>query len=376
MVAETDVVVIGGGMAGVTAAHHLVAYREVVVLEREDQLAQHTTGRSAAVYLENYGGLLNRALTIASRPFLDDPGDLAEAPLLEARGALDVVPEESVAEATALAAEGTRLVPSIRLVDQAEALALHPAVRPEHVAAAIWEPEASAMDVMALHQAFVRGAHAGGAAFHRGAEAVQLEPTDDGWLVTTPNATWHAAAVVNAAGAWGDVVAERAGVRPVGLVPMRRTAFTCAAPPEAAGWPLLHANYAPGPCYLKPETGDQLLGSLADETPSDPVDARPEELDIAIAIDRLTTLTNLEIRHVRTSWAGLRTFAPDRDPVIGWDDELPGFCWMVGQGGTGIQTAVAAGATVAGIVTGSGVPQEVQDLGATEAAFSPLRLRT
>ncbi|MCP5027003.1 MAG: FAD-binding oxidoreductase, partial [Actinomycetia bacterium] len=104
-------------------------------------------------------------------------------------------------------------------------------------------------------------------------------------------------------------------------------------------------------------------------------DARPEELDIAIAIDRLTSLTTLEIRHVRTSWAGLRTFAPDRDPVIGWDDEVPGFCWMVGQGGTGIQTAVAAGATVAAIVTGAGVPREVQDLGATELALSPSRLR-
>ncbi|MDY7105282.1 MAG: FAD-binding oxidoreductase [Actinomycetota bacterium] len=347
-------VVIGGGIAGVSAAHHLATRTDVVLLEAHPTLAHHTTGRSAAMYLENYGTDAVRHLTLASKPFLEQPpAGTTDAPLLEPRGMLSAGGPDQVAALEALAERGRSLVESIRFVDGAEAVAICPLLRLEWVAAAVWEPDARSMDVGALHQAFVRGLRAANGRIITDAPVRSLVRGDDGWHVEAGEHRVVAGLVVNAAGAWADEMATMAGLRPVGLRPLRRTAFTVAAPDglDVAALPLVHA--ADDSFYVKPE-GPQLLCSPADETPSEPCDAKPEELDVARAIDAIGAATTLAIRSVRRSWAGLRTFAPDREPVLGPDPDDETFVWCAGQGGTGIQTAPAAGALTAALALGVG----------------------
>lgn len=366
-----DVIVIGGGIAGVGAAAELAERgARVVLLEREAQLAQHTTGRSAAQYLENYGGPLNRALTLASRE------GFARGPFLTNRPMLHVGTAAEQDELASLAAEGARLVPSIRLIDGGECCRIVPVLRPEVVEAGVLEPDAADIDVAALHQSFVQRARAAGAEVRTHAGEVQVRRDGDRrWRADAPGlaAPLSAAVVVNAAGAWGDVVAAGAGVAPLGLTPLRRTAFLVPAPAGSERWPLVVWGAR---CYFKPEAGPSLLCSPVDETPSAPCDARPEELDVARALDALDRCTTLGARHVRTAWAGLRTFAPDRHPVIGFDPDAAGFFWLVGQGGTGIQTAPAQAAATAALALGDPLPAALTAAGVTAEALSPARLRT
>lgn len=375
MVAGTDVVVIGGGIAGMSAAYWLSGRRRVLVLEREAQLAHHTTGRSAAVYIVNYGGPIAMRLTKASREFLDRTPH-TDHPVLEDRGVLMVGDEAHRAHIELLATEGHSLDPTIELIDGTAARAMVPVLREESAVVGMYEPNGSGMDVMGLHQAFVRGATANGAVIERQEGAVRLERQDDGWRVTTANLVVEADVVVNAAGAWGDDVAAMAGAVPVGLEPMRRTAFTSPIALDPSDWPLVHVDNEDGPAYFKPESGGHLLCSPADEIPSAPCDAKAEELDIALAIDRLNAVTTLGLRSVASSWAGLRTFSPDRQPVLGMDPDVPGFCWMVGQGGTGITTASASGEVVAAAVCGESLPGHLAALGLDMDLLGPKRLRS
>lgn len=356
-----------------TAAYHLAAEGlAVVVLEAEPLLAHHTTGRSAAQFLETYGGPTNQRLTIASRAFFErPPAGLADGALLSPVPLLSIGAPDQADELAAIAADLRGLVPSTRLLTRAEAVELCPVLRPELLGGAVLEPDAQDIDVMALHQGFVRGAIAGGARILRSAPVQAAERVGERWRLSTPAGEVVADVVVNAAGAWGDVVAAMAGVAPLGLMPLRRTAFTVGVPDSTEGWPLVHP--LDGTYYFKPEAGGQLLCSLADETPSEPCDARPEELDVALAIDRINAATTLDIRAVRATWAGLRTFAPDRQPVIGWDDVVDGFCWMVGQGGTGIQTAPAAGRALAFLVRHGRLPDELSATGLTPTDLAPRR---
>lgn len=372
---ETEVVVIGGGIAGVSAAFQLSKTHRVVLLERESQLAHHTTGRSAAVYIVNYGGPIAMRLTKASREFLDDT-PYADHAVLEDRGVLMVGDETNRAHIEALAAEGHALDPTIELVDGATARAMVPVLREEAAVVGMYEPNGSGMDVMGLHQAFVRGAVANGAEIVRHEGALAAERVGDRWTVSTPHTTVQADTIVNAAGAWGDELATMVGATPVGLVPMRRTAFTTAIAADPSAWPLVHVDSAEGPAYFKPEAGGHLLCSPADETPSEPCDAKAEELDVAVAIDRLNSMTTLDIRSVASTWAGLRTFSADRQPVLGMDPDVPGFCWMVGQGGTGITTAAASGEVVAAAVRGEALPAHLSQLGLDFESLGPMRLRT
>ena len=344
--ALVDVVVIGGGIAGVTAAAHLAEGGATVALvERETALAQHTTGRSAAQYLENYGGPVNIKLTLASR------AGFAAGPFLTPRAMLTIGSASQLEDLERMATAGARHVPSIRLIDRAEAMAQCEVLRSEAVAAAVLEPEAADIDVALLHQDFVRRLRAHDGAIVTGAAAVFPQRSGGGWVV----GDWRTPVVVNAAGAWADEVAIAAGVAPLGLVPLRRTAFIVPGPPGCHRWPLV---YALGDrFYFKPEPGENLLCSPVDETPSEPCDARPEPIDIARAIEAINEATTLEVRHVRRSWAGLRTFSPDRNPVIGLDSDTPGFFWLAGQGGTGIQTAPAQGLAIAGLVLDGALPR-------------------
>jgi D-arginine dehydrogenase len=266
-------------------------------------------------------------------------------------------------------------VPSVRVIDFDEAYSRCPVlVRERHAPVAVLEPDAMDIDVAALHQAYVQGLRARAGTIHRNAPVVAIERGDNGWRVRTPSGEFDTALVVNAAGAWCDEIAAHAGLPRIGLQPLRRTAFTCAAPDDVdvRSWPLVadvDDRY-----YFKPE-GPQLLCSLADETPSPPCDARPEEVDVALAIERINAATTLELRHVRRAWAGLRTFAPDRSLVIGIDPDAPGFCWLAGQGGYGIQTAPAAARAAVGLVTEGRLPADLLALGVTADQLSPARFR-
>ncbi|HEY6981709.1 FAD-dependent oxidoreductase [Reyranella sp.] len=372
---EFDFVIVGAGIAGVAAAYHLAPQNRVAIVEREHVAAYHTTGRSAALHSETYGSAEIRAITVVSgRFYRAPPQGFTDHPLLTPRGAViagRATQEPSLRKAAGDCAE---LVPSVRWLDPAEVLRLQPLFKPEAVSGgAMFEPEADDMDVASIHGGFLRGARAAGAVLRLSAEVVRLERNDNRWRIGFRDGeTMVAANVVNAAGAWADIVAGLAGARPVGLVPKRRTAFTFDSPP---GMDIAHLPMAidfDETFYFKPEVG-QFLASPADETPSPPCDAQPEELDIAIAVDRIETATTLHIRHIKNRWAGLRTFVADKNLVVGYDGAATGFFWLAGQGGYGIQTAAAAGRLAASLALERSLPTDIAELGVTEAALSPRR---
>lgn len=369
---RVEVAIVGGGIAGVSAASQVSATHSVVLLEQENELAYHTTSRSAAVYIENEGGPVFHRLSTASRPFWDtSPG--SDTPLVTPMPVLSLGDAAMGADLKAEVDEASKVTPSIRFVEGAELFELCPVLNPEVVAAGMLEDTAGSIDVMGTHQLFLRTARQHGADIWRSAQLTSAVRKDGTWELETAAGPLHASVVINAAGAWGDVVAERAGVEPIGLTPKRRTAFTSPITQDPAGWPFIYSGIPDMECYFKAEAGQQLLCSLSDETPSEPCDAKPEELDIALAIERINTISTLGIRSVATTWAGLRTFAPDRNPVFGWDDSADGFMWMVGQGGCGIVTSPIAGEIAASFVRGDQLPQRVTDLGLTTEQLAPRR---
>lgn len=366
------VLVVGGGIAGVGAGASLAPHADVTLVEREATLAYHTTGRSAALFFENYGAGPIRPLTRASRSYFErPPGGLVEHPLLSPRGALTIAANHQIDHLAATHAEGVASGAHVERLTTEDALETCPALRREKVAAALWEPDAADIDVAGLHQAFVRTMRAAGATVSTSTEVLGASHDGHGWRVDLGGATWRGDVIVDAAGAWGDVVAERCGVAPIGLRPLRRTAFMVAGTDVSREWPLVVD--VDHDWYFKPD-GEQILCSLADETPSAPCDARPEEIDVALAIDRINAATDLGIRHVRSQWAGLRTFAADRSMVIGPDPRVPAFLWLVGQGGTGIQTAPAASRLAAALVLGHPVPADIAAAGLDLRTVAPERL--
>ena len=368
-----DVAVIGGGIAGVSAALSIAQTHSVVLLEQEKELGFHTTSRSAAIYIENEGGPVFHRLSTASRSFFEAEHSELDAPLLDPLPVMKVGTEENHDAFAAEAAAAKQVTSSIRLVDRNELIELCPVLRPDVVTVGLLEPTAASVDVMGLHQLFLRRARAAGTNIWRSAKVTGITRSGDRWVLSTPAGTVEARVIVNAAGSWGDEVATLAGVQPVGLSPMRRTAFTTRIDTDPTGWPFVYAPISHLHCYFKPEAGNQLLCSLSDETPSPPCDARPEEIDVAQAIDHINQLTTLDIRSVTTTWAGLRTFAPDRNPVFGWDDTAPGFMWMVGQGGCGIVSSPAAGEIAGALVRDEVLPEAITSLGLTEEQLAPRR---
>lgn len=372
-----EIAVIGGGIAGMSAAYFLsqaAPERTIGVFEAEDSLTHHTTGRSAAVYIENYGALAIRSLTMASRQFFfDPPDDLVDRPILTTKGYLAVARSEAVDVIDRLVEEGRAINPAIGHLEPSEALALAPMLRPEAVAAALYEPDASDIDVAGLHQAYVRGFRRAGGSIATTRRVDAAQRTKDGWVIETTSGPVAADLVINASGAWGDRVGATAGIAPVGLTPKRRTAFMVNSPfDESETWPLIaDAGHA---WYANPD-GPQFLCSPADETPSEPCDAKPEELDIAMAIDRINAATTLDIRSVASSWAGLRTFTSDQSMVIGPDPDEPTFFWCVGQGGTGIQTSPGAGRLVADLAIGGAPSSHFDGTGLDLTKLLPDRFR-
>ena len=371
---DFDFAIVGAGIAGVSAAYHLAPQARVAILEREHVAAYHTTGRSAALHSETYGSAEIRAITVASgRFYRKPPAGFTDHPLLTPRGALIAGRAEQQAATQKAAAEYARLVPSVRWLDPVEALRRQPLLKPEAAAGGAIFEEAEDMDVAAIHGGFLKGARAAGAVLRLDAEVAHLDRKDGHWTIRLrdgESVTAHT--IVNASGAWADVVAGLGGAAPVGLVPKRRTAFTFDAP---AGFDLTGLPMAidfDETWYIKPEVG-QFLGSPADETPSPPCDAQPEEIDIAIAVERIETATTLSIRRIKNKWAGLRSFVADKNLVVGHDPKVEGFFWLAGQGGYGIQTGEAAGRLAASLALGKGLPADIAALGVSEAALSPAR---
>jgi D-arginine dehydrogenase len=350
-----DIAIVGAGIAGAAAACFITQAApatRVLLLEREAQPGLHSTGRSAAMFEESYGPGPVRALTRASRVFLEQPpAGFAEVPLLRPRGALFIAAADRLAPLRALhdtlRAEGV----AAAWLGTAEAQALCPVLRPEAVAAAVLDPGAADLDVHALHQGFLRRARAAGARLVCDAEVQQLHRTAAGWRLDTTAGELDVTRVVNAAGAWADELAARAGLAPVALQPKRRSAFVFDAPAgvDPAPWPLI--TDIDESFYVKPEAG-LLLGSPANADPVPPHDVVPEELDIATAIHRIEAATTLTIRRPRRTWAGLRSFVPDGSLVIGAEPQEPNFLWLAAQGGYGIQTSVAAGQLLAALALG------------------------
>ena len=374
-----DFVIIGAGMAGASAAYFLAqdgegdAADRVLLLEMEAQPGYHTTGRSAALYTEAYGNAAIRALTSAGRTFLLAPPDgFTDTPLLTPRGVMFIGRADQQAALDEVFTSAALHVDSIHHLNEADVRERIPVVRPGYAAAGVLEADAMDMDVNALHQGFLRGARRHGAELRTNARVDGLTRRDGAWRISLGHEEISAKVIINAAGAWCDKIAALAGAETVGLVPKRRTAilFDGATNQAFAAWPALID--ADEEFYARPESG-ALMGSPADETPMEPCDVQPEELDIAIAVDRLQQATSLEIPRVIRSWAGLRSFVEDKTPVVGFDAKVDGFFWLAGQGGYGIQTAPSMGRVSAALALGRDVPEDLQAFGVSAADLSPAR---
>ena len=370
---DYDFAVIGAGIAGASVAHELQAHGSVVLLERERLPGHHTTGRSAAILVENYGNQVVRRLTRASRSFFEQPPDgFAPHPLVFARPVLFIGREDQRERLAAERKAGEDLGVDVRLLDTAGARSLCPVLREDYLAGGLLEPGARGIDVAGTLDGFLRGLRARGGAVRTRAEVVRVEPVGEAWEVEAGGEVYRAVAVVNAAGAWCDEVGRLAGARPIGLRPLRRTAITFDGPPgcDFGGWPCVVD--VDEEFYFEPE-GAQILASPADETPSEPCDAVAEDYDVAVAVDRIERATTLEIRYIRRRWAGLRSFVADRVPVIGADPDLDGFFWLAGQGGFGIMTSPAAARTAASLIVRGSLPADLEELGLTAEQLSPTR---
>jgi D-arginine dehydrogenase len=370
---DYDFIIIGAGIAGASMAYELAAVARVCMVEMEAQPGLHATGRSAALFAPSYGGVEIRALTRASRDFYDHPpADFCTQPLLAQRGCLYIARADQLAQLAQMRAQINASAGEMVPVDAQIAYERVPRLRRGYVAAAAFDADAMDIDVNSLHQGFLRCARTRGATLIVGAKLAQLDLRGGAWAVPLGDSVARAPVIINAAGAWADDVAVLCGAAPLGLKPLRRTALLVDAPPDVdtRSWPAVID--AEERFYFKPDAG-RLLLSPADETPDTARDVYPEDLDIAEAVQRMEDVVDFDIKRVVRSWAGLRTFAPDRVPVVGFDARVPGLFWCAGQGGYGIQTAPAMSRTAAALARGGRAPPDVLAQGLRVEALSPAR---
>jgi D-arginine dehydrogenase len=371
MQTKFDIIVIGAGIAGASIAAHLAAEAKVAILEMEDRPGYHTTGRSAASYEPNYGPPPMLAFTRASAAFFKNPPlGFADGPLLTPRSSLFLEAEGQHHFTEKLLAHGANL----EEISEHQATALYPILRQGYAKRSFLDSHTGDLDVDLLHRGYLRMFKAAGGTLAASNLAKTIVRQNSIWNIITPFEQFSAPIIVNATGAWGDEIAKLAGVKPIGLTPKRRSigVIQVNGHPDFANWPMVTDNAETW--YAKPQSG-KLIVSSADATPVEPHDAYADDMAIAEGIERLMTATTLEVTHLDHSWGGLRSFAPDGNPVIGFDPSTEGFFWLIGQGGYGIQSAPALSRAAAALALRKPIPIDVLEAGLNRIDILPDRLR-
>jgi len=369
---DSDFLVIGAGMAGASVGASLSNFGKVLILEREERPGYHTTGRSAAFFTTNYGNSTIRGLTEASRLFFENPpGDFSDSALMSAHGILTVAREDQSLSYVDSLAMANKTQANICEVDAIEAEKICPIMRSGYCVSAYFEL-GMYMDVNAIHQGFLRQLKRNGSTVLCSSKVLSLERKDGLWVVRVAGSLHSAPVLVNAAGAWADQLGALAGVNPIGLVPKRRTVILFGAPGELVPHDSPMVMDVDDEFYFKPESG-KILASPADETPSEPCDAQPEELDVALTVNRVENAIKVPVGHIEHRWAGLRSFVADRTPVVGFDGGKDGFFWLAGQGGYGIMTSPAIAEAASALIMGAPWPSKLSELGICTAALAATR---
>ncbi len=372
-----DILVIGGGIAGVSAAARIARHGHTVVLERESALGYHSSGRSATFWHFGIGDDAVRGMTAASSEFFGaPPSEFAGAPLWTEKPALFIANQSTLAELDSLQIQMDRFTDTVRRVGPAEVREIVPVVRTGEggVVAALVDTGGRKLDADALLQANARALRRNGGEVRFGAEATSIAFRRGRWIVDTAGESYSARIVVNASGAWADDVARMANVIPLGLMPLRRTIIGFAPPAELdiSSWPFLKTVCDDG-FYMLPDAG-LLLASPMDVTPSPPCDVQPDDYDVALAAWRVEEATTLEVKHIRSRWAGLRSFVADKVPTAGFAPDAPGFFWLAGQGGYGLQTSPAMAMATESLMFGLPWPSELVAQGVKAEQLRPERL--
>ena len=375
MTETVDIAIVGGGIAGISLAYFLSAHRSAIVLERETALGYHSSGRSAAEFAFRFHSAIVGKLAAISFPFLSHPpSGFTETELLKRRGNLLIADAEKADRLAQVFAEESASGPGLERLTVEQAIARAPILNPDYVVDAFYDPDCWDIEAENLLQGFAKGARANGASIHTGAEVRKAVRESGIWILDTSIGEIRARTVVNASGAWADRTAELFGTSPLGIIPYRRTAITVDVPAGIDVGKLPEICEVDEVFYMKPEAG-RLLVSPADATESEPCDAQPEELDIAYAAWYLEQATTIAVSHVAHRWAGLRTFAKDRVPVVGFSSKTEGFFWLAGQGGFGIQTAPALGRLASDLITESPVAADFAEQGLNAPIFAPGRFK-
>ncbi len=366
-----DFLIIGAGMAGASAAALLADHARVILLEMESVPGYHATGRSAAYFSTAYGNRVIRTLSKASSAFFHTPPDhFSDVPLLRPRDCVFVARSDQLASLNALKDE---LGNQAEIIEKDQILKRVPIFKTDYPALCLIERQGGDLDVNAIHQGYLRLLKRRQGSIVTNAEVRSLERKGGRWIATTATGCYAAPIVVNAAGAWADQVAEMAKLQPMGITPKRRTMILLDAPTglDINDWPFVVD--ADEKFYFKPDAGKILL-SPADETPSPPCDSQPEEIDIATAVSRFEEATTCQVRRIGSRWSGLRSFALDKTPVVGFDPRQEGFFWLAGQGGYGIQTAPALAETASHILTATAIAEGFEPALEVIGALRPERL--
>lgn len=368
-----DVAIIGGGIAGLSLAFFLGSRRSTVVLERETALGYHSTGRSAAEFVLRYNSPEICRLAAIAKDFFDSPPDgFSDTPLLKQRGGVMIATAEKAARLDALFRSELAFTPELEPLDEEELLERLPILKPGYATAGFHDPNFWDIEVESLLQGYVRGARRSGVDIRERHGVLSARHDGTAWTIDTPSGPIRAKTVVNAAGGWADQTAALFGVKPLGIVPHRRTAILI-DPPEGIDLSAMpEINELDEDFYMKPDAG-RLLACPADATPCEPGDVQPEELDIAWAAHYVEEATTIPVRRIAKSWAGMRSFSPDKLPVIGHTRDNPDFFWLAGQGGFGILTSPALGRLAASLLTDATEPEDFRAQTLNRRTFSPLR---